>query len=385
MTHRAPGKQRITRRDFLRGTGAAALAISSSRLLASDEPPAAPEARQAQSRATSDCRRWRGFNLHNLFSTKGIGPFQEHDFRWIADWGFNVVRIPVAYQVITILDDPYTPDEWWLNELDQGLAWARRYGLHVQLNLNRVPGHPAWNEKHNLWKDQPPLDALCHLWRSLAERYQGIPPDQLSFNLINEPPGIGDTMSAADYVRVITAVTEAIRGVNPGRPINTDGLLWGIFPCPELKDLGIGQSCHNYVPFEISHYKASWIQGSDAWPEPVWPGLESQGFYEAYGKGFTWNRTKLEEFYQPWFDLAAQGVPVFCGETGAYNKTPHPVALAWLRDVLDMLKNHNIGWALWNFRDTFGVLDSGRADVEYEDFNGHKLDRKLLSLLQEFG
>jgi hypothetical protein len=49
-----------------------------------------------------------------------------------------------------------------------------------------------------------------------------------------------------------------------------------------------------------------------------------------------------------------------------------------------MLKNQNIGWALWNFRDTFGILDSGRTDVEYEDFNGHKLDRKLLSLLQEF-
>jgi len=390
MTHRAPGKQRITRRDFLRGTGAAALAISSSRLLASDEPPAAPEERQARPGATSDCRRWRGFNLHNMFYIKGTGAFQEHDFRWIADWGFNFVRIPVAYQMITIKRDPYRFDEWWLNELDLALQYARRYGIHVCLNLNRVPGHPAhdeWEQPYRLWKDQPALDAFCHLWRSLAERYRDIPPDQLSFNLINEPPGggLGEDMATADYVRVITAVTEAIRGVNPDRPINTDGLLWGIFPCPELKDLGIGQSCHNYVPFEISHYKASWIQGSDAWPEPVWPGLESQGFYEAYGKGFTWNRTKLEEFYQPWFDLAQQGVPVFCGETGAYNKTPHPVALAWLRDVLDMLKKHNIGWALWNFRDTFGILDSGRADVEYEDFNGHKLDRKLLSLLQEFG
>jgi endoglucanase len=375
----------MTRRDLLKGLAAGALLAAGAPLSASDQPPVTVEAAAASGRApTSDCARWRGFNLHNLFATKGIGPFQEHDFRWIGEWGFNCVRIPVAYQVITILGDPYAPDDWWLNELDQGLAWARRYGLHVQLNLNRLPGHPPWNEKDNLWKDKTPLDAVCHLWRSLAERYQDIPPDQLSFNLINEPPGIGDTMSAADYVRVITAVTGAIRGVRPDRPINTDGLLWGLFTCPELKDLGIGQSCHIYVPFELSHYKASWMQGSETWPEPVWPGLESQGFYEAYGKGFTWDRARLEEFYRPWFDLAGQGVPVFCGETGAYNKTPHPVALAWLRDVLTMLKDHNIGWALWNFRDTFGILDSGRTDVEYEDFNGHKLDRKLLCLLQEF-
>ncbi|NIR01637.1 MAG: hypothetical protein GTN78_15800 [Gemmatimonadales bacterium] len=59
------------------------------------------------------------------------------------------------------------------------------------------------------------------------------------------------------------------------------------------------------------------------------------------------------------------------------------MALAWLRDILDMLTSHNIGWALWNFRDSFGILDSGRTDIEYEEFNGHKLDRKLLSLPQE--
>ena len=32
----------------------------------------------------------------------------------------------------------------------------------------------------------------------------------------------------------------------------------------------------------------------------------------------------------------------------------------------------------------FGLLDSGRGDVAYEDWQGHKLDRKLLDLLQQF-
>ena len=41
-----------------------------------------------------------------------------------------------------------------------------------------------------------------------------------------------------------------------------------------------------------------------------------------------------------------------------------------------------IGWALWNLRGDFGVMDSGRADVEYEDFRGHKLDRRMLELLR---
>ena len=75
---------------------------------------------------------------------------------------------------------------------------------------------------------------------------------------------------------------------------------------------------------------------------------------------------------------------MLCGECGCYNKTPPKVFLAWFRDVLEILTSHNIGYALWNIRGSFGVVDSKRADVEYKDFQGHKLDKKLLDLLQKF-
>ena len=42
------------------------------------------------------------------------------------------------------------------------------------------------------------------------------------------------------------------------------------------------------------------------------------------------------------------------------------------------------GWALWNFRGSFGLLDSGRTDVRYEDWHGHKLDREMLTLRQRY-
>ena len=43
--------------------------------------------------------------------------------------------------------------------------------------------------------------------------------------------------------------------------------------------------------------------------------------------------------------------------------------------MLEILTGHGIGYALWNFRGSFGLLDSGRKDVEYEDWHGHQLDR----------
>ena len=72
------------------------------------------------------------------------------------------------------------------------------------------------------------------------------------------------------------------------------------------------------------------------------------------------------------------------GEFGCNNRTPHGTALAWMEHCLKLWKGKNIGWALWNLRGRFGIMDSGRTDIVYEDFNGHKLDRKMLDLLWRY-
>jgi endoglucanase len=183
-------------------------------------------------------------------------------------------------------------------------------------------------------------------------------------------------MTRAEHEQVIRRVTAAIREVSPDRLLIADGLEWGSEPVPELADLRIAQSGHFYAPHHLTHYRAEWagpeVQTS---PVPVWPGL--------FEGGRRWDREVMEEHLLPWAELAGRGVGVHFGEGGVYNKTPHSVALAWFRDVLEILKSWNIGYAVWNFRGPFGVLDSGRADVDYQEFHGHQLDRKLLSLLQE--
>jgi endoglucanase len=91
----------------------------------------------------------------------------------------------------------------------------------------------------------------------------------------------------------------------------------------------------------------------------------------------------LRDRIEPWKNLAAKGVGVYVGEWGAFNKTPHDVVLRWARDLLDLWKDAGWGWAMWNFRGGMGIMDSERADVAYEDFHGCKLDRKLLTLMQQ--
>ena len=87
---------------------------------------------------------------------------------------------------------------------------------------------------------------------------------------------------------------------------------------------------------------------------------------------------------EPWQAAEATGIGVMVGEWGAFNKSPHDVFLRWAEDCLSNWQRAGWGWALWNFRGSFGVLDSQRADVQYEEFEGHQLDRKLLNLLQRY-
>ena len=86
----------------------------------------------------------------------------------------------------------------------------------------------------------------------------------------------------------------------------------------------------------------------------------------------------------PWDEACAAGTFAFVGEFGCYKYTPHALVLDWLEDYLRLWKERGMGWAMWNLRGAIGILDSGRSDVEYEDFRGHKLDRKMLDLLLKY-
>lgn len=79
-------------------------------------------------------------------------------------------------------------------------------------------------------------------------------------------------------------------------------------------------------------------------------------------------------------------IPFMVQEFGVYNKTPHDVTIAFLTDLSKFFRENNIGWALWNFTGSFGILNSDRADVQYETYNGtYKLDREMLNALIQSG
>lgn len=375
----------VDRRLFLKATSVAvagAILGTGQRAIAAEKP------------AQTAIPRWRGFNLTNFFQAfsrgeEGAGMVREDDLKWIRDWGFDFIRLPMDYWLWIDSEWRNTKqlspdvmekiDESMMEKVDRAVELGAKHDLHVSLNFHRAPGYCINNPEREpflLWSDKRAEDAFVFHWELFAKRYQGVSTEQLSFNLVNEAPGVREGyMSAEDYRRVMTRATEAIRKVTPGRTIIIDGLSVGNKVVDNMISTGVAQSVHAYTPAGISHYHASWVDKNMSFPTPTWPLLNKDGSVKC-------DRAALEAHYAPWAELARKGIGVHCGEAGCYNKTPYDVFHAWLSDVMDILKGHGIGYALWNFRGSFGLLDSGRSDIEYEDWYGHKLDRRMLTLLQ---
>ncbi|MEJ2053067.1 MAG: cellulase family glycosylhydrolase [Calditrichaceae bacterium] len=366
----------MKRRDFLR-TGAAAtvlaVTISPSTLLSDN----------VQSKIVFP--RYRGFNLLAKFSARGPRrKFNEEDFEIMAEWGFDFARIPMSYWNWTSKDDWSAIDEDVIKDIDEVVEFGKQYNIHINLNLHRIPGYCINGrelEPVDLFNDKPEnmqkaLNASVFQWKYFAKRYKGIPSERLSFDLINEPPHME---TETRYVEIVNALVKGIRDADPNRLIIADGKDVGRMPVYGIVDLNLVQSTRGYDPMSVSHYTAGWVpkDAFQTFDKPTWP-LKGDD-------GQVWNKSVLKEkLIDAWMPLVKKGVPVHVGEWGCYNKTPHDVTLNWMEDLLSLWKEAGWGQSMWNLKGDFGILNSNRADVRYENYKGHQLDRKMLELVLKY-
>jgi len=336
--------------------------------------------------------RWRGFNLTEKFQNEPDEfsqiapvwsfynePFKEEDFQIISELGFNFVRLPMSYKCwIKKGGDLLDFDEKTLKDIDQAIKWGKKYNIHVSINMHRAPGYciASPKEKYDLWTDEYIQDIFAAHWAMFAKRYKGIPSKYLSFDLVNEPITTDER-----YEKVIRKTVKAIRDQDPDRLIIIDGIDCGSRVMIAVDDLNLVQSGRGYTPGYVTHFRATWAQWWNTSPKdeynnyPTWPYVQPDGF--------VWDKKAFENFYQPWINYRQEHRRnIHIGECGVYKYTPHQATLGFFRDLLSTLKENDIGWALWQLRGVNGILDSERDDVIYEPYRGHKLDRKLLEILQ---
>lgn len=283
----------------------------------------------------------RGVNLGNALEAPKEGSWgvtlEERDFVLIKKAGFRSVRIPARWSAHTDTHLAYTIRPEFFERVDWVLDQARRQGLSVVLNTHH------WEDFHqDPRKHAPQLEAI---WTQIAERYRDR-PESLVFEIFNEP----HDMPAEIWNPIQLGVLRKIRKISPERVVIFSSLDWSSvkglndMQLPE-KDPAVLATFHYYAPYPFTHQGAHWAKDSGRW------------------LGTRWRDEKPErEAIQRDFQTAANwskknGIPIYLGEFGAFEKAPMEDRVLWTRRVVRTAEELGLPWCYWEFRSHFGVYN----------------------------
>ena len=306
----------------------------------------------------------RGTNIaHWLSQSKNRGSerasfFTEKDVQYIAEAGFDHIRLPVDEEQLWDSTGKRNDDAFQL--LDNFMTWANRAGLRVVLDLHILRSHHFNEGDKPLWTKPAEQDKFIQLWRDLASAVNKWPNGMVAYEFMNEPVADDDEQwnvllaRVADSIRSWERERTLVIGSNKWQQVQTFDKLR--IPA---NDKNIVLSFHFYEPFHLTHYKASWTPLKNFEGTVQYPGqivLNGQAPEEKR----VYNRDTLEKMMAKPIHLAdSLDLPLYCGEFGVIDGSPREGKEAWYRDLIAIFDKHNIAYANWNFKaGSFGIVDA---------------------------
>jgi endoglucanase len=321
----------------------------------------------------------RGTNISHWLSQsdrRGAGRaafFTEEDVRRIARLGFDHIRIPIDEEQMWREDGSRDPEAFRL--LDAALDWCEQHNLRAVVDLHILRTHHFISAATpRLFTDPAETQRFAGLWEQLSDHLCRRPVEQVAYELLNEAVA----SDPADWNRVAMAGFRAIRQREGQRTILLGSNYFN--QTHTFDDLEIPQgdghcilTYHYYRPMLITHYQAVWWEGG-FYAGPVnYPGQpirdEDMGclnpeFLERVPQWSNehWDRERMAaDLAQPLAASRRTGYPLYCGEFGAYFKTPDALRYAWYRDMRSIFEEYGIGWANWDYKGGFApVVDDGK-------------------------
>lgn len=304
----------------------------------------------------------------------------EKDFAQVARWGFDHIRLPFDYMLIQ-QDDGQFKEEGFAR-LDTAVRLAETHGLNIILDLHKAAGYDfndAGNAgKNNIFSSPALQETYLALWDKVSARYAGT--HNVAFELLNE---VVEAEAADRWNSLIRRAVATIRKRSPEGTIIYGGIQWNSARTLKLLDApgdkNIVFTFHMYEPLIFTHQKAHWIAGMDPHKDIFYP-RSLQYYKEASlvlgykGKDVTDTDSTIDgsaiiEEMVCEAAAAAQkaGVGLYCGEYGVIDGAPVADTAAWFRDIHKVFRAHDIGHAVWTYRQmNFGIDDGHYEPIRSE-------------------
>jgi endoglucanase len=318
----------------------------------------------------------RGINLSEWFAQvyDPKGYTKEHFQNWttsadialIKSAGFDHVRLSVNPQPMFTANHPDAIPQEYLSYLDAAVKMILDQGLSVVIDL-----HPEDDFKDRL-KDDSFVQQFADFWRALTRHYANWDSERVLFEILNEP----EVADPYRWYGIQAKLAAAIREGAPQHTIIAAGSRYSnddqfLFLEP-LRDPNVIYNFHFYYPHIFTHQGATWGAYYWHWLRGVrYPSSPESAAQAAasvpdavdrlavirYGQE-RWNAARIDAEISQVSDWAKQQrVSVICDEFGVYRAYADPGdRAAWIKDVRTSLERHGIGWAMWDYSGSFGVV-----------------------------
>jgi endoglucanase len=289
------------------------------------------------------------------------------DIALIRSMGFDHVRLSVDPEPMMASHRPEEIPAEYLGYLDAAVKMILDRGLAVVIDL-----HPDSEFKARLAKDDSFVQEFADFWRVLARHYSTWDSERVFFEILNEP----EMSDRYRWSGVQAKLAAAIREGAPQHTMIAAGARWSddddlVFIEP-LRDPNVIYNFHFYEPHIFTHQGATWSSYSWHWVKglhypssPESAAKVAERVPEAvdrlavirYGADH-WDAARIDAEITQVAEWARQrGVPVGCNEFGAYRDYADPRDReAWIHDVRTALERQGMGWAMWDYSGSFGVV-----------------------------
>ena len=315
----------------------------------------------------------KGINLGNRLEAPNEGDWggtiQAEDFPFIAQRGFDHVRIPIRFSGHASAASPYTIDAAFFSRVDTVLNQAAAANLAVVVDLHHYDDLAANVAAHR--------DRFVALWTQIAARYQSR-PDTVAFELLNEPYSQLDTT----WNDVMLPAIRAIRATNPRRLLIVDSVFWAdptklsTLTLPD--DANIMASIHLYEPKLFTFQGQDWMGPEYQTTGVIFPGPPAAAINPVQAaKDAAWaNQWFIDYNTKPAATnpsgpatVAAQialiagyrqsqGRTVYNGEWGPQDGGALDSRARLVTAVRQQCESAGVGWAIWEDPTNMSLFDS---------------------------
>ncbi|MCR5337187.1 MAG: glycoside hydrolase family 5 protein [Lachnospiraceae bacterium] len=301
------------------------------------------------------------------------------DIDYIASLGFDHVRVPVDY--VLFEEEDGTPKEDGFHYLDNCRAWCAENNLKMLMDLHECYGYsfdPLKDvDREKFFYDDALQARFLNLWKRIAEHFKAY-QDQMAFEPLNEVV----LMEVAEaWNKVAAEYIKTVRAICPDIYLVIGGVCYSNVQSVPLLDLPMDDKVvynfHCYEPFIFTHQGAYWVENMPSDFRTTYPKTLAE--YRRDGADLAENlagaifKEGIGEIGDPFFEdifapaiekAAKDNACLYCGEYGAIDIADPESRLYWMRDIHKAFHRHNIGFALWNYKEKdFGLVDESFAKV----------------------